>query len=75
LDAAATAVSPASAVQTAKDVLRNEPLMSLDYVALVDEDSFEEIAEGFPARSGRMLIAVRVGSTRLIDNALLTFGQ
>ena len=75
LDAAGTAASPASALQTAKDVLRSEPLMSLDYVALVHEDSFEEIAEGFPARSGRMLIAVRVGSTRLIDNARLTFGQ
>jgi pantothenate synthetase len=49
--------------------------MSLDYVALVDEDSFEELPEGFAARSGRMLIAVRVGSTRLIDNARLTFGQ
>jgi pantoate--beta-alanine ligase len=47
----------------------------LDYVALVDEDSFEELPPGSLARSGRMLIAVRVGSTRLIDNARLTFGQ
>ena len=75
LDAAGTADSPGSALQAAKDVLQGEPLVSLDYVALVHEDSFEEIAEGFPASNGRMLIAVRVGSTRLIDNARLTFGQ
>ena len=75
LDAAGTAGSPASAVETAKRVLQSEPLISLDYVALVDEDSFEELPPGSLARSGRMLIAVRVGSTRLIDNARLTFGQ
>ena len=75
LDAAGTAGSPASAVETAKRVLQSEPLISLDYVALVDEDSFEELPAGSLARSGRMLIAVRVGSTRLIDNARLTFGQ
>lgn len=75
LDAAGTAGSPASAVETAKRVLQSEPLISLDYVALVDEDSFEELPPGSLARSGRMLIAVRVGSTRLIDNARLAFGQ
>ena len=46
-----------------------EPLAALDYVAVVDEDTFEEVdrVEG-PARA---LVAARIGPARLIDNLLL----
>lgn len=46
-----------------------EPLAGLDYVAVVDEDTFEEVdrVEG-PARA---LVAARIGRTRLIDNLLM----
>jgi pantoate--beta-alanine ligase len=46
-----------------------EPLAALDYVAVVDEDTFEEVdrVRG-PVRA---LVAARIGSTRLIDNLLL----
>jgi pantoate--beta-alanine ligase len=49
-----------------------EPLASLDYVAVVDDATFEEISvvEG-PSRA---LVAARVGETRLIDNVLLSPG-
>ena len=46
-----------------------EPLAALDYAAIVDEDSFDEVeqVEG-PARA---LVAARVGPARLIDNMAL----
>jgi pantoate--beta-alanine ligase len=48
-----------------------EGVDSLDYAALVDPSSFEDVA---PAATGRalMVLAARVGTTRLIDNAELT---
>jgi pantoate--beta-alanine ligase len=49
-----------------------EPLARLDYVAVVDEDTFEEVdrLRGL----SRALIAARIGSTRLIDNVPLRPG-
>ncbi|HEX5948886.1 MAG TPA: pantoate--beta-alanine ligase [Actinomycetota bacterium] len=46
-----------------------EPLAALDYVAIVDEETFEEVdrVRG-PVRA---LVAARIGSARLIDNLLL----
>lgn len=48
------------------DIVRSEPLASLDYAAVVAPGSFEELE----ALDGRALavIAVRIGATRLIDN-------
>jgi pantoate--beta-alanine ligase len=46
-----------------------EPLAGLDYVAVVDEDTFEEVDRVLgPSRA---LVAARIGPTRLIDNLLL----
>ncbi|MGH2655312.1 MAG: pantoate--beta-alanine ligase [Actinomycetota bacterium] len=46
-----------------------EPLAGLDYVAVVDEDSFEEVDR--VRGPSRALVAARIGPTRLIDNLLL----
>jgi pantoate--beta-alanine ligase len=47
----------------------SEPLAHLDYVALVDDTSWEDVATiGAPARA---LVAARIGATRLIDTLLL----
>jgi pantoate--beta-alanine ligase len=46
-----------------------EPLAGLDYVAVVDEGTFEEV-DGVRGPS-RALVAARIGPTRLIDNLLL----
>jgi pantoate--beta-alanine ligase len=56
-----------------RDVIRRrveqEPAAELDYAAIVDDGTFEEIDEVTgPARA---LIAVRVGKPRLIDNVAL----
>ena len=46
-----------------------EPLAGLDYVAVVDEDTFEEVDR--LRGPSRALVAARIGPTRLIDNFLL----
>jgi pantoate--beta-alanine ligase len=49
-----------------------EPLAGLDYVAVVDEDTFEEV-ERLHGPS-RALVAARFGTARLIDNVPLRAG-
>jgi pantoate--beta-alanine ligase len=44
-------------------------LASLDYAAIVDEDTFDEV--GTIDRDARALVAARIGRTRLIDNVRL----
>ncbi len=48
------------------DVVRNEPLASPDYATVVAPGSFEELES--LAGPALAVIAVRIGSTRLIDN-------
>ncbi len=45
-----------------------EPLVTLDYAALVDARDLEPAADVSPARPLRLLIAAAVGPVRLIDN-------
>ena len=44
-----------------------DPPLRLDYLALVDPDTFKEAGEDY-AGPARLLVAARVGTTRLIDN-------
>jgi pantoate--beta-alanine ligase len=57
----------------ARAVLDAEPGVRLDYLALVETSTLAEVADG---TSGPALLAVaaRVGSTRLIDNVVVTLG-
>jgi pantoate--beta-alanine ligase len=60
---------PARIVAAASGVLAGEPLLRLDYLALVDTETLEPVT-----RAGKeMLLAVAVfaGKTRLIDNEVL----
>jgi pantoate--beta-alanine ligase len=70
--AAASAGGPTSAVQAARNQMLKAPEAKLDYVALVDADTFEPVTDGFTGR-GILLIAAVVGETRLIDNLDITF--
>jgi len=51
------------------DVLAAEPLIAaLDYVALVDPDSLQPVAELAAGQQARLLVAARLGKPRLLDN-------
>jgi pantoate--beta-alanine ligase len=52
-----------------RQVIESEPGVSLDYAELVDADSFEPVMAC--RKVCYALVAARVGSTRLIDNALI----
>jgi len=62
---AATAMLDAAAIA--------EPPVRLDYLVLADPDTFAEVGPGHIGRA-LLLIAARVGSTRLIDNISLEIG-
>ena len=59
----------ASARWAAMSVLRAEPQIELDYLALTGADLGEPPENG----EGRILVAARLGSTRLIDNLPIHF--
>lgn len=64
--------NPNLVIETARAVLAKAPEAKLEYIALVDQDTFEPIENGFSGRA-LLLIAARVGETRLIDNTEITF--
>jgi pantoate--beta-alanine ligase len=71
---AAASEGASAARRAARGVLVAEPLVLVDYLVLVDPESLEDVPEWY---SGPALLAVaaRVGTTRLIDNVLLTVGR
>jgi pantoate--beta-alanine ligase len=48
-----------------------DPAIRLDYVALVDPNTFEEIDDSFKGQA-LLIFAGRVGNTRLLDNLSIT---
>ena len=72
LRAAESATGVASErIRAATQLLASQPQVRLDYVALVDPNSFEAVDDGFSGRA-LLLIAAKVGNTRLIDNLSIT---
>jgi pantoate--beta-alanine ligase len=66
--AAAEASGSAGAVlDAARQVLDAEPALAVDYCALVDAATFEEVRDG-ACGDALLLVAGVVGGTRLIDN-------
>jgi pantoate--beta-alanine ligase len=56
----------------AMTVFRSNPEAKLDYLAVVNPDSFEPVGEGFTGQA-LMIVAAEVGNVRLIDNRSITF--
>jgi len=63
---------PRAVLDTARRCLADEPGIDLDYVALVDDETWEDADETTTA--GRLLVAGRIGTTRLIDNMGVDLG-
>jgi pantoate--beta-alanine ligase len=57
----------------AQSVLMGESLVRLDYLAVVDPATFLPVDDGYRGKA-RVLLAARVGETRLIDNDLVHVG-
>ena len=69
-DEVAKGVRDAARLLTAlRHVLDSEPRVSLDYAEIVDAETFEPVMS--LRRTCYVLIAAKVGATRLIDNALV----
>ncbi|CAB4550909.1 MAG: pantoate--beta-alanine ligase [Actinobacteria bacterium] len=56
----------------AMTVFSSNPEAKLDYLAVVNPDSFEPVGEGVTGRA-LMIVAAEVGNVRLIDNRSITF--
>jgi pantoate--beta-alanine ligase len=65
---------PRAALDAARTELGPEAGVELDYLVVTDPELGELPAEVPPGTEGRILVAGRIGSTRLIDNLPLTFG-
>jgi pantoate--beta-alanine ligase len=72
LQAASRAHSIPEALQAATEVLDAQPGIDVDYVDVVDKETFQVTRS---ATKSLMILAVQVGSTRLIDNQVLEFHQ
>lgn len=75
LEHASGARSVRDALDSAGEVFESEPLIVVDYVALVDPVTFGEVPKEFPGGLVRMIIAARVGNTRLIDTKVFSIPQ
>src|SRR5215467_659335 len=64
----------AAAHRVLDEAAGSDPPLVLDYVALVDPDTFTPVKPGF-AGDALLLVAARAGATRLIDNTPLTLGR
>jgi len=60
----------AAAEEAARETIDAQPLVKLDYLVVVDPQTFLPVAADHHGRA-RMLVAALVGSTRLIDNAAI----
>ncbi|MBI2912663.1 MAG: pantoate--beta-alanine ligase, partial [Chloroflexi bacterium] len=56
--------------ESLEDYIRQKPRVQVDYISIADEDTLEEIHHAID-RPALVLLAARVGATRLIDNTLL----
>ncbi len=59
----------AAVTRVMRAVVAAEPLVALDYAAVVEADTLEEVATIADQGSLRLLIAAQVGPVRLIDNS------
>jgi pantoate--beta-alanine ligase len=75
LDEAEKTTSASEALRVARGILEAAPGLAVDYVEMVDPETFGALADSAVIPDGRLIIAATVGTVRVIDNRLLRFGQ
>jgi pantoate--beta-alanine ligase len=76
LEKAATQTTVPAARAAAYETLdraADDPAFVLDYAAIVQPDTFAEVPDDYSG-AALFVVAAKIGRTRLIDNAALTFG-
>ncbi|WP_423261364.1 pantoate--beta-alanine ligase [Herbiconiux sp. 11R-BC] len=58
----------------AQSAAMGEPLVAVDYLAVVHPDTFLPVDDDYTGKA-RVIVAARVGDTRLIDNAAIYLGR
>jgi pantoate--beta-alanine ligase len=58
--------------QILRETLESEPLVKLNYAEVADAETLEPLGNLSKERAAVALLAARIGTTRLIDNALLS---
>ncbi|MCX8056594.1 MAG: pantoate--beta-alanine ligase [Ignavibacteria bacterium] len=58
-------------ISEVKQFISQHDLAKIDYVEIVDKSSFEKATFLFEGKEYYLLLAVRIGNTRLIDNTIL----
>jgi pantoate--beta-alanine ligase len=71
-ECAASGDGISSALSEAMKVFSSNPEAKLEYLALVNPESFEALEDGFTGQA-LMIVAAEVGNVRLIDNRSITF--
>jgi pantoate--beta-alanine ligase len=69
---AAASNGPEAVLAAARETLSREPEVAVDYVALVDDETWRPADSS--TLTGRLLVAGRIGNTRLIDNMGVDLG-
>lgn len=69
-EAASIGVASAGIMAKVKKIIEKEPQAVIEYVKVCDPDTLEELE--YIGKNAQLLIAVRIGRARLIDNCLLT---
>ena len=59
-------------LETARTMLAGEPGVAVDYVEIVDDETWGKVSSS--SEKARLVVAARVGATRLIDNVSVHLG-
>lgn len=70
--AASSGAAPSVSIANATSVFSANPEAKLDYLELVNPESFEPLEDGFKGQA-LIIVAAEVGNVRLIDNRSITF--
>ena len=62
---------PETIIQKAIETIEASGMMHVEYFEIADEETLQQLAEGFLSKHGRCFTAVRLGKVRLIDNVSL----